>query len=279
MTRSLWSDSGTPHRSGIARVRTAFSRTGSLAHLRTLIADGAWVTLLAGVTIAPILAGAELPRNALWAVVRACVAAHDSLRTPFPCLAVRLGPPSVAILRAPGRRTHLIVVPTVRLSGLESTALRTPPVFYWRAALDARSFVVSGAGGRLPLGDVALAINSRRSRSQDQFHIHAACASPDALRQVRERAAQIGSNWVRLPEPIEDSTYWARRVSHAAAVGKDDLASLRMLPRPIDLSQVTVGAINLAEDGTGDWAYLLSDSGTSAAEDIFDLSCAIAATK
>lgn len=235
-----------------------------------------WVLLFAGLIVAPVLADADLPRDTLWMVVRSCGTAKSVFGTPFPCLTVRTGPQGFAVLRAPGSATHLVVTPTVRLSGLESPTVRSSTAAQsWRAALDARNIVVTGAGGRLHLGDVALAINPKRARGQDQLHIHVDCASPEVLRLVRGRASAIGPNWAPLPEPIEGNGYWARRVDRALLRDEDAFASLRKLPKPeMDPTEATFGAVSLLEDGTGDFIHLASQAPRSKAEDVLDSSCA-----
>lgn len=254
--------------------RTAWGGLGRIASSRAaLIALGC--ALLAACIAAPtVIAKVKLPRNALWAVVRTCVAMNDRFRSPFPCLRVENGPQGFAILRAPGSRTHLLVTPIIPVRGLEDSALRSSASPYWQAALDARGLVLDGAAPtQRQLGDVALAVNSRRSRSQDHLHIHVACAAPEMLRVLRRNAASIGPVWSALPDPIEDSIYWARRVSGTSAAGENIFVSLHELPNGMRPKTATVGAISLSGDGKGDFVQLASDQADSSAEDLLDTSC------
>jgi CDP-diacylglycerol pyrophosphatase len=65
------------------------------------------------------------------------------------------------VLRAPSSATHVIVVPTALISGIESPALlRENAPNYWEAAWDARRFVEEGARRPLPRDKIGMAINS-----------------------------------------------------------------------------------------------------------------------
>ena len=264
----------TPPRAPSLPRRRGSDRRGFVKGFGAAVVYSGWTMLLAVMAISAILATLEIPRNALWTVVRTCVAMSDELGTPFPCLKVKNGPQGFAVLRAPGSRTHLIVTPTVPLSGLESPALWSSATPYWQAALDARDMVIEGAGeGRLRLGDIALAINSRRSRSQDHLHIHADCAAPQLLHDLRLRAATIGPTWSPLPDTISEATYWVRRAARSSAAGRDAFVSLRGLPNDLHPDSLTVGAINLSADGNGDFVQLVSADIASSAEDLLDISC------
>jgi CDP-diacylglycerol pyrophosphatase len=101
-------------------------------------------------------------RGGLWAVVRdICVPAYQSIGVGFPCSEVSIADGlerGFAVLRAPSSATHVIVVPTTPISGIESPALlRENAPNYWEAA---RRFVEEGARcGLLRLGAVARAGN------------------------------------------------------------------------------------------------------------------------
>jgi hypothetical protein len=108
------------------------------------------------------------------------------------------------VLRAPSSATHVIVVPTTRISGIESPALLTENApNYWEAAWDARRFVEEGARRQLPRDKIGMAINSAASRSQDQLHIHVACIAPKVAESLRPVMASMLScdperSWFRI---------------------------------------------------------------------------------
>jgi CDP-diacylglycerol pyrophosphatase len=66
-------------------------------------------------------------RGGLWAVVHdICVPAYQSIGVGFPCSEVSIADGlerGFAVLRAPSSATHVIVVPTALISGIESPAL------------------------------------------------------------------------------------------------------------------------------------------------------------
>ena len=155
-------------------------------------------------TVGLILATiANLPRSAsaanrggLWIVVHdVCVPAYQSIGVGFPCAEVNIADGlerGFAVLRAPSSATHVIVVPTARISGIESPALlRENAPNYWEAAWDARRFVEEGARRQLPRDKIGMAINSAASRSQDQLHIHVACIAPKVAEFLRRHQDEI----------------------------------------------------------------------------------------
>lgn len=224
------------------------------------------VAVVAATFVAAALGAARadfLPRSALWVVVRSCVLAKASLGTSFPCLEVSLpqsGEPGFAVIRAPGQTTHVIVTPTDQIPGIESPLLLRPSAGgYWRAALAARRFVVEASNGRASLDVVGLALNSERTRSQDQLHIHAECVRPDVLQAIRAQAGEIGPAWRPLSRPVDRDRLFARAVT-AATIAHDNLfALLSELPGSgDDLSHVT--ALVVASGTDKDRFYMMAGS-------------------
>jgi CDP-diacylglycerol pyrophosphatase len=147
------------------------------------------------------VAALELPRGALRTVVRACALTYKTIGVALPCLAVNQGDegrPGYVVIRAPDRTTHIIVVPIAAIDGIEDHRLLKPPAGeYWRAALAARSYVVSAARLPVVLSRVALAINSELTRSQDQLHIHAECVRPEIAASLFGQKRVVGIGWTR----------------------------------------------------------------------------------
>jgi CDP-diacylglycerol pyrophosphatase len=164
-----------------------------------------------GLILAPI---ANLPHSAsaanrggLWAVVHdICVPAYQSIGVGFPCAEVSIADGlerGFAVLRLPSSATHVIVVPTTRISGIESPALlKENAPSYWQAAWGARRFVEEGARRRLPRDKIGMAINSVASRSQEQLHIHVACIAPAVADFLRRHQAEIHRAWSFLSAPL-----------------------------------------------------------------------------
>lgn len=237
------------------------------------------VLLLGG----PALRANLKPRAALYYVIRACVLMQDTLGTPFPCLSVDpagAGTPGYAVLRAPGNPTHVITTPIVPISGIESRELLRPEAGeYWRAALMSRRYVEAGAEGPVPPGDVGLAINSRRTRSQDQLHIHAECLSRPVLVAVRSEVFAPGEVWQPLRRPVDDDSFVGRLVERREIEGGNLFAVLASLPGEagIDIGDVASLVVPVAADGQGDGFVLIaSRARRRSIERLLDESCSVA---
>ena len=225
--------------------------------------------LTAAVAAMPI----DWPRGALWQVVRFCGFAERVFDRPFPCVAVRLGPEGFAILHASNRSSHFIVTPTHRLSGLESGAEGAVEAQgAWHAALALRSSVAATTGTTLE--DVALSVNPRRSRSQDQFHIHVGCGDPTLLAAIRREDVLIGSAWARLDRPVDGTVFWARRVLRSSVGDENPLASLAPLAKSrVDPANVVFVAFGLTRTNGSDLVQLVTQTAGSSAEDALDPDC------
>ena len=232
----------------------------------------ALAAVLLAVTVGAATAGAAfadiLPRSALWAVVRSCVLAKASLGTPFPCLDVSppgSGEPGFAVIRAPGQTTHVIVTPTDQIPGIESPSLLRPSAGgYWRAALAARHFVVESSNGRASLDAVGLALNSARTRSQDQLHIHAECVRPDVLQAIRAQAGEIGPSWRLLSHAVDHDRLFARTITAAAFAQENLFELLAELPGiRRDLSHVTTLVVASHAGDEPDRFYVMAGSSRS----------------
>lgn len=257
--------------------RTVWSwRTApGLRHARRLTLAGGFAA--AGCVATDALAG-FIPRTTLYAVVRACTLAQDTLGHPFPCLRVSPadGPaPRTAVLRAPGSPTHIILVPTARIPGIEDPLLQHAPYgALWPAALAARRFVREGASFPVPPAAVALAVNADATRSQDQLHIHAECLRPALLAAVRGERGALGPAWHALPQPLAGDRFVARLVSASEFASGNLFASLAEAPGlPRDLSGVT--AFLLAADARDEGVYIALASATRrrTVERLFDADC------
>lgn len=171
---------------------------------------------LAGVGLVAADAGAGPgERAALWSVVQACKLNHRITGGAFPCLDVveqRGTENGYAVIRAPVDEVKVIVTPTVRTIGVEALRLRGPAApNYFQYAWTARHFATDGLATTPPPGDIALAVNSKEGRSQDQLHIHVACIRQDVKRELALKAADIRSHaWFKL-KPMSGSPAYAAR--------------------------------------------------------------------
>lgn len=235
------------------------------------------LVLLAAVSAA----AAGVTRDTLWVVTRTCVAAQSTFGKPFPCLRVDPGSaenPGFAVLKAPLLKTEVVVMPTAKVVGLEETSLRGPAgAAYWRAAMEARLHVTEALKGRLDRRDVAMAVNSRGGRSQDQLHIHLDCVRPAVRAALHANAGTFTGEWRPLPFPLEDERYYGRLIPAAALDGLNPFAELARLPGPHDLRRTSLAMVDTAADDPVQGAYLLAyRAGDSHAEWLLDHHCTMA---
>jgi CDP-diacylglycerol pyrophosphatase len=160
-------------------------------------------------------------RSALWSVVHdICLPAYQDIGVAFPCAEVSIAnglDRGFAVLRIPSSATHIIVVPTTRISGIESPGLlKKNAPNYWDAAWNARRFVEDGARRRLPRDKIGMAINSAASRSQDQLHIHVACIAPTVANFLRRHQAEIHETWSFLSPALLGHRFAAMKVETIA---------------------------------------------------------------
>jgi CDP-diacylglycerol pyrophosphatase len=226
-------------------------------------------------------------RSALWAVVHdICLPAYRSIGVAFPCLEVNIANSldrGFAVLQAPSSATHVIVVPTARISGIESPALQSENApNYWQAAWDARRFVEEGAGRHLPRDKIGMAINAPESRSQDQLHIHVSCIASVIADFLRDHQAEIHGAWSPLRSKVGGHRFVAMKIETDSLAKVDPF---KLLPRSLPSTKASMGHQTLAaigatfRDGKSGFYLLANDARASprdtvSAEALLDDKCA-----
>jgi len=160
--------------------------------IRTLGAKRAWRIAIFALAFLVLVGSARAflaaaGRQALWQVVRACLATYTLTGVAFPCLKVNLTSGverGYVVLRPMFGSPDTILTPTRKVVGLEDPWLRTAAApNYFEAAWNARTLVKSARSpGR---EEAALAVNSEGLRGQDQLHIHIGCLVPSARQPER----------------------------------------------------------------------------------------------
>jgi CDP-diacylglycerol pyrophosphatase len=184
-------------------------RTTPQHRRRAAPASHRWCRLLVAVgLIAPfsgaVIGTADADPDALWTIVHdRCVPDQQQYGDPAPCAWVNLSggkQDGYAVLKDIAGTTQYLLIPTSRITGIESPAILAPDATnYFAAAWRARYFVEERAGGSLPRDWVSLAINSEVGRSQNQLHIHIDCIRADVHEELTQHAAEIRATWAPVP--------------------------------------------------------------------------------
>lgn len=177
--------------------------------------------------LALILLFSALPSfasSALWRVVNnLCVFNYQTLGSAFPCEKVYLDEGKkngYAVVRDPETRYHYLLVPTLKLKGVESPELLLPAtVNYFSLAWQNRHVLDKVYGKALPRNAFALAINSQSGRTQGQLHIHIACLKPHVRRSIDKQLPDIGDDWTELSENLVGQHYLGKRIRQDSLTG------------------------------------------------------------
>ncbi|HLW48247.1 MAG TPA: CDP-diacylglycerol diphosphatase [bacterium] len=160
---------------------------------------------------------AQSDSNALWNIVHnMCVPNEEEHGSPAPCRLVDLRDgesAGYALLKDLAGPSQFLLIPTARISGIESPALLAPEApNYFAAAWRAHTYVDRALRKTLPRDDIALAINSVSGRSQNQLHIHIDCVRTDVRAALRQYEGSIADRWAPLGVPLIGHAYLATRV-------------------------------------------------------------------
>jgi CDP-diacylglycerol pyrophosphatase len=215
-----------------------------------------------------------------------CLPAYQSIGVAFPCLEVNIAnglDRGFVVLQTPSSAAHVLVVPTIRISGIESPALQSQDApNYWQAAWDARRFVEQGVRRQLPRDKIEMAINSPATRSQDQLHIHVSCISPAVADFLRRHEPEIHGDWSPLRAKLAGHRFLAMRVENESLAQVDPF---KLLARGLPSNTFTIGRQTLAvigatfRNGRSGFYVLTNDTrasprDTAKAEALLDDKCA-----
>ena len=158
--------------------------------------------------------------EALWRIVHdQCVPHQRTSDDPAPCALVNQDG-GFALLKDIDGAAQYLLIPTERISGIESPALLAPDATdYFAAAWRARALVEDRLGRSVSRDWLSLAVNSEFARSQNQLHIHIDCLRADVYEALAEHVADIGPTWTSFPVPLAGDLY------SAIAVAGEDLGA------------------------------------------------------
>jgi CDP-diacylglycerol pyrophosphatase len=236
-----------------------------------------WVVIAvaSGLTCTVTPDAAAQDPSALWRIVHEqCVPRAREFGVPLPCADVQR---EYAILKDLRGKSQFLLIATARISGVDDPAILLPAVpNYWQSAWEATRFVEALLDRHLPRDALSLAINSARSRSQDQLHIHIDCVSEDVRKLLRDRGRDVGRTWAPFPAPLSGHAYRAMRIDTLIQPGATPFEVLARLPDArADMaaeSLVVVGAT--FEDGSS--GFYLLETRVAGGEELQDHDCAVA---
>lgn len=257
------------------------------AFLHNRAARVAYLLLAVAASITGCTTLAAADPNALWQITHFdCEpAARTSSRTGV-CASVDLARHYVVLKDRRGIAQHLLI-PTDRISGIESPALLTPHAEnYWADAWRARSFVQSAlkAADRNTLSDdqLGLEINSAYRRSQEQLHIHIDCMRATAIDALSRHRHDVPSRWTS--DTIDGKRYRVMRVlGPSFDVNPFDIVA-REAHAPDSMAMQTILVTSAGPSATDDgWLIVNSavdaEGGTGSAEVLLDHQCEVAAKR
>jgi CDP-diacylglycerol pyrophosphatase len=230
--------------------------------------------------------GGAAEHQALWQVVRACVADYQTTGASFPCLSVDLSEGidrGFVVLRPPFGAPDTILSPTRQVIGVEDPWLQSPEApNYFAAALGARAFIAKPDGSAPRLDEIALAVNSRTARTQDQLHIHIGCVSPQLQLAMRlqEASMKVGE-WARFGSLVPGSELWGLRTgrSDLDRTAPFRLAAKQFAVRDSDIGRLMVAVVGMRIANRDELILLVGDhrsqerSGHFWAEEVVDTGC------
>jgi len=130
----------------------------------------------------PVPAPPPANRNALWNLVECCMQSKPG--DPHCRVYSKQYNYIVAKDASATKKEAYLIIPTIQLVGIESPlTLDSPTLDIWQ---DAWAEATSKNPGKAE-GKTGLAINSAKSRDQDQLHIHMACVKPEVLTALRQK--------------------------------------------------------------------------------------------
>lgn len=235
-----------------------------------------------GAALALLAAPASANRNALREIVQDQCAAHWLQRhSAAPCERVHLVDSAhfrdgFAVLADRKGGAHFLLIPTRTLAGMESPELFQPGTpNYFEAAWAARDLVAAVVGHGIARAAVAMALNPRHARTQDQFHIHIECIRKDVARELQKAAAAIGAAWSTVA--IGAGSYAALRIMGEDLDGSDPIT---LLAAKLPAAKAAMGDYTLVVAGMdfkeGPGFVALAGTGP-AGELLLDSTCAIVA--
>ena len=250
------------------------------APLRSLSAA---LLLSVGLALAPVVARAD--SLALWRIVHdACEPHAEAGEGPKPCENVNLArgeAEGIAILKDLHGVVQMLAIPTRRITGIEDPQMLAPDApNVFADAWKAKALLEERLGRPLPCESVALTINSKWARSQEQLHVHVDCLAKSVAEKLEDYRSALDDRWRAMTVALNGRMFFARRLELDGSFGRRTAQTARRWHRG---RQRSYGRLSLAAVGAtfgGKPGFiLLADSfsleGAGHAEGLQDHDCAI----
>jgi CDP-diacylglycerol pyrophosphatase len=250
-----------------------------------------WAAIASGLIIAlswPLATAQAANPNALWDIVHGkCVPDELQHGDPWPCAKVDLARGvggGFAILKDLSGATQYLLIPTRRITGIESPALLAASATnYFAEAWENRGFVPWALLHPMSRDTLSLAINSDVGRSQNQLHIHIDCIRADVRQALLGQRAAIGPRWAPLKILLVGHRYRAMRITGETLDGHNPF---KLLARGVpgaraDMGRHTLVVVGMLFDGDVPGFILLDDHADPAhgdwgsGEELQDHACAV----
>ncbi|SHK99093.1 CDP-diacylglycerol pyrophosphatase [Paraburkholderia terricola] len=264
-------------------MRTTTSDTLASARTRRplLRSAAAWAAALVVALAAGACARlAAVDSNALWKIVDLrCVPSQQATGTPGQCTAVDLDR-RYAILKDIVGRSQYLLIPTDRVTGIESPLLFAPHARdYWADAWAARRYVEKSVKRSLPDNQLGLEINSKYRRTQNQLHIHIDCMHAEVSAALARHAKDAPGEW--RWDTLNGNRYRIMRVTTVMQAGNPFslVARDNQNVEAMAMQTILVTGAGAFADKDG-WLVVNSgmevDNGTGSAEGLLDHACRVA---
>jgi CDP-diacylglycerol pyrophosphatase len=209
-----------------------------------------------------------------------CVVNWSQHHEAAPCERVYLadshtGNSGYAVLADRKGGAHYLLIPTQTMTGIDSRELLDPDApNYFAEAWHARDLITRYVGHAVGRTAIGLAVNTPRSRSQDQFHIHIECLRPDVADSLGAAAGRLTETWA--PVNVAGSMYDGIRINGEGLDGANPFELLAGLKPDVrrhmgDYTLLVAGM----QFSNGPGFVLLTGTGPTG-ELLLDSSCAVA---
>jgi CDP-diacylglycerol pyrophosphatase len=154
--------------------------------------------------------------DALWKIIsRQCFPSQIASQRPTPCAKVDQTAGYVILKDKVGPLQYLLM-PIDRITGIEDPVVLYPdtPNFF-ALAWQQRHVMSDKLGKPIADDDIALAVNSKYGRTQNQLHIHVSCIRSDVRNSLSGLRPTPAEHWSHLPGGLLGHDYLVRRTGES----------------------------------------------------------------